>query len=139
MNIVLSIFLGDPSCPGDIEVPVPAGLTFSMAEWTEPEGVTMQYKSHSHPFQFIQVGTSFDVRYDYEDGDGNAVECVFTVTGIQGKYVISNRYTTDHRDIQRVISFRDQNWTLFAHRPVFCYLAFRLSRLKNLKLFSILQ
>ena len=73
-------------CPQDMIVPIPQGQSWHEASWTEPEGVELKHKSHSRPSQWIQVGGSFEVRYDYEDSDGNIVECVFTVTGVGGSY-----------------------------------------------------
>ena len=35
------------------------------------------------------------------------------------------------------IWLRGHNWVHFAHRPVYCYLEFKLRYLKNLKLFSV--
>ena len=67
-------------------VPIPQGQSWQEASWTEPEGFVLQHKSHSRPSQWIQVGGSFEVRYDYEDSDGNIIECVFTVTGVEGRH-----------------------------------------------------
>ena len=74
-----------PECPEDMIVPIPQGQSWHEASWTEPEGVELKHKSHSRPSQWIQVGGSFEVRYDYEDSDGNITECVFTVTGVEGR------------------------------------------------------
>ena len=36
-----------------------------------------------------------------------------------------------------ILVLRGYNWMLLAHRPLYCYLEFKLSYLKNLKLFTI--
>lgn len=73
-------------------VPIPLGLTYFEATWTEPNapGSVTVDKSHGQPKQLVQVGEKTDVSYTFKDASGNMIaECVFELVGVRGEQVLT--------------------------------------------------